>query len=60
MRGMDGSWEGIGIALIEAIAERMQVRYQLVETSLEGLVAEVAAGRLDASIAAMSYLGPEG
>ncbi len=54
MRGVDGRWEGISIALLAAIAERLHFRYDLVETSLKDMVDGVAAGRLDASIAAMS------
>ncbi len=54
MQGADGRWEGISISLLNAIAERMHFRYELVETSLEGMVADVVSGKLDASIAAMS------
>ena len=54
MRGMDGRWEGISISLLAAIADRVHFRYELVETDLPGMVDDVAAGRLDASLAAMS------
>jgi ABC-type amino acid transport substrate-binding protein len=54
MKGVDGRWEGVSIALLAAMAARMGFRYELVETSLPGMVDDVAAGRLDGSIAAMS------
>ena len=54
MKAGDGRWEGISMDLLEAIAQRMGFRYELVETSLAGMVDDVASGKLDASIAAMS------
>jgi ABC-type amino acid transport substrate-binding protein len=54
MKGADGSWEGISISLLDAVAGRLQVRVDLVEVSLAEMVGQVASGALDGSIAAMS------
>lgn len=50
----DGTWEGIAIDLLAAVAARLGVTYELQETTLAGMIDEVAAGRLDASAAAMT------
>ncbi len=54
MKGADGRWEGISIALLQGIADRMHFDYVLQEVSLPEMIDGVAAGRLDASIAAMT------
>jgi ABC-type amino acid transport substrate-binding protein len=54
MKAPDGAWEGIAIDLLAAVAARLGVSYALQETTLAGMIDEVAAGRLDASIAAMT------
>jgi polar amino acid transport system substrate-binding protein len=54
MRGDDGAWEGISIALLADVAGRAGFRYELVEVEQPELIAGVAAGRLDGAIAALS------
>lgn len=54
MRGETGAWEGISIELLAALEERLDFTYELVETSLSGLIDGVASGDLDVSIAAIS------
>ncbi len=54
MKTPDGGWEGISIDLLAGLAQRLDIRYRLVETSLNGMIDDVADGRLDASIAAMT------
>jgi len=54
MKAPDGTWEGIAIDLLAAVAARLGVTYELQETTLAGMIDEVAAGRLDASVAAMT------
>ena len=50
----ENGWEGISIELLAALARRMGVTYDLVETDIDGLIDGVADGTLDASIAAIS------
>jgi len=54
IKNTDGSWEGISVDLIAELANRNDLTYELVESELDELTAGVAAGRLDASIAAIS------
>jgi len=54
MKAADGTWEGISINLLEAVAAKLGVTSQLQETSLAGMIDDVADGKLDASIAAMT------
>lgn len=54
MKTADGEWQGIAIALWDHIARRIGRDYQLRQTSLAGMIDDVAAGKLDLSIAAMS------
>jgi polar amino acid transport system substrate-binding protein len=54
MKSPDGHWEGISIDLLSAIADKLDVRYELQETSLAGMIDDVADGRFDASVAAMA------
>ena len=57
MKAADGTWEGISIDLLAAIAAKLGVTYQLQETTLAGMIDDVADGKLDASIAAMTMTG---
>ncbi len=54
MKSDDGSWSGISIEFLGLLSDEMGVRVELVETDLEGLITDVAEGRLDASIAAIT------
>jgi len=54
MKTADGGWEGISISVLEALSERLGFDFTLVEADLAEMVNGVAAGRLDASIAAMT------
>ncbi len=54
MKAADGTWEGISIDLLAAVAAKLGVTYQLQETTLAGMIDNVADGKLDASIAAMT------
>jgi polar amino acid transport system substrate-binding protein len=54
MKAADGAWEGISIDLLAAVADKLGVTYQLQETTLAGMIDDVAVGKLDASIAAMT------
>jgi ABC-type amino acid transport substrate-binding protein len=53
MRGANGQWDGLSIALLADVAGRAGLRYDLVETDAAGLIDGVATGKLDASIAAI-------
>jgi len=50
----DGSWSGISIELWEQVAARLGLKYELREYDLKGLVAAVAAGEVDAGVAALT------
>ena len=54
MKAEDGRWEGISIDLLNQLAAADGFTFDLVETNLEGMISDVADGRLDASIAAMT------
>lgn len=54
MRGEGGGWEGISIALLDAVAARAGFRYELVEVGLPELTAGPASGRLDGALAAIT------
>lgn len=54
MKAEDGHWEGISIDLLNQLAAADGFKFDLVETSLEGMISDVAEGRLDASMAAMT------
>jgi len=54
MKAEDGTWQGISIDLLAAVAARLDITYQLQETTLDGMIQDVASGRLDGSIAAMT------
>jgi ABC-type amino acid transport substrate-binding protein len=53
MRGANGQWDGLSIALLADVAGRAGFRYELVETDAAGLIDGVATGRLDGSIGAI-------
>ena len=54
MQDSTGRWVGITHDLWQAAAERVGVRYELRELSLEGLLAGVADGTLDAAVGALT------
>ena len=54
MKERDGSWTGISIDLWRRIANELQLRYRFQEVPLQELIDGTAAGRLDASIAAIA------
>jgi polar amino acid transport system substrate-binding protein len=58
MKAEDGTWRGISIDLWRRIADQMHLRYRFQETTLQDLTAGVAAGRLDAAVAALTVTGP--
>lgn len=53
-RDEDGTWRGIGIELWDQVAESLGIRYELRETTLDGLISGVESGELDASVAAIT------
>lgn len=53
MRGADGRWDGLSVALLADVAGRAGFRYELVETDAAGLIDGVATGQLDGAIAAI-------
>ena len=50
----DGTWSGISIELWERIAAQLGVSYELREYDLTGLIDAVAAGEVDAGVAALT------
>ena len=54
MKGPDGKWSGISIELWELIAKRLNIKYQLQEESLSGLLNKVENSKLDVAIAALT------
>jgi len=54
MKEPDGSWTGISIDLWRRIANELHLRYRFQEASIPELIDRTAAGRLDASIAAIT------
>jgi polar amino acid transport system substrate-binding protein len=54
MKASDGSWTGISIALWRRIADELHLRYRFRDASLAELIDGVAAGKLNASIAAIT------
>ncbi|BCP54773.1 amino acid ABC transporter substrate-binding protein [Kaistia sp. 32K] len=58
MKRPDGSWTGISIDLWQRIAEKLGVRYRLVEEpTVDALIAGTATGRYDAAVAALTITG---
>jgi polar amino acid transport system substrate-binding protein len=59
IKGTDGVWTGISIDLWQRIAEKLNLKYRLVEEpNVEGLIDGTAAGRYDAAVAALTITGP--
>ena len=58
IRGDDGEWRGMAIELWEGVAAELGLEYELRETNLEGLLAGVEDGTLDASVAALTVTAP--
>jgi polar amino acid transport system substrate-binding protein len=54
MRADDGSWTGISIELWRRIADELHLHYRFKDVPLTELVNGTAAGRLDASVAAIT------
>lgn len=54
MRGADGQWEGLSIALWKAMSTRLGIEYQFEEASLADLITGIEEGRYDVSIAAIT------
>jgi ABC-type amino acid transport substrate-binding protein len=55
MKGADGSWQGISIALWQRVADAAHFHYRFVEVpSVQAQIDGVADGRLDAAIAAIT------
>ncbi len=54
MKNADGTWTGISIELWQAIAKDLQLRYELREFDLQGLLSGVKDGSLDAAVAALT------
>ncbi len=57
MKGADGEWSGMSIALWEEIADQLDIDYEYREYDLEGLLAAVADGSVDAGVAALTATG---
>ena len=53
IKGGDGSWYGLGVDLLKAVADQLHREYRLVETSPQDMVPDVAGGKLDAAIGAV-------
>jgi ABC-type amino acid transport substrate-binding protein len=54
MRTADGGWEGISVALWEGVAAGLGRTWEWHETSVDGMVDEVASGALDLSVGALT------
>jgi polar amino acid transport system substrate-binding protein len=54
MRGDDGSWTGISIELWRRIADELHLQYRFKDVPLAELINGTAAGRLDASVSAIT------
>lgn len=54
MRDADGNWSGISIDLWAQIAERLQLKYKLVELELSQMLDAVANAEVDAVVAALT------
>lgn len=54
IRNADGRWSGISIDLWQDIADDLGVEFELREMELEGLLAGVESGELDAGVAAVT------
>ena len=55
MKGSDGAWRGISIDLWRHVADRLHLRYRLVEmTTVQDLIAATSTGQVDAAVAAVT------
>jgi len=55
MKGEDGAWEGISIDLWKHVAERLHLKYRIVERgSVPDLLNAVASGQVDVAVAALT------
>ena len=54
IKSADGTWSGISIELWHEIAEDLGVEFEFIEKDLQGLLDGVAAGELDAAVAALT------
>lgn len=54
IRAEDGAWEGVSVDLWRQIAEELQLTYEFEERDLEGLIAGLKDGSLDAVVAALT------
>lgn len=54
MQSASGEWSGIAIDLLDELSDALDFDYRLTETSLAGMIDEVANGSFDGSIAAMT------
>jgi ABC-type amino acid transport substrate-binding protein len=53
-RGPDGEWKGQSIELWRSIADELELRYELRETTLDDMLAGVAEGRYQVAVAALT------
>ena len=59
IKGADGVWTGISIDLWQRIADKLGVKYRLVEErTVEALIDGTASGKYDAAVAALTITGP--
>lgn len=54
MKGQDGHWHGLSVALWERVAQRLGLHFHWVEAPMAALLADTASGKLDGAIAAVS------
>ncbi len=52
-KGSDGEWRGIAVDLWNSIAVKTGIRFELVETPYEHILADVASGKLDVAVGEM-------
>lgn len=52
-KGSDGEWRGIAVDLWNSIAVKTGIRFELVETPYERILADVASGKLDLAVGEM-------
>jgi ABC-type amino acid transport substrate-binding protein len=54
MRSAEGRWSGLSIELFEEIAQQLNLTFELEERDLQGLLAGLEDGSLDAAVAALT------
>lgn len=57
MKGADGRWTGMSIALWQEVADQLDIDYEFREYDLPGLLAAVGDGSVDAAVAALTATG---